>query len=144
MAENTVVRQVVDLPAPSPPEVTGHRVHLCRCGQCDAVARGVFPEGVAGPVQYDPRIAGIASYLQTCRCIPQERLSLMLSDMSGLSAVPATLARLVGRTADRLHPFAKAMCKGLSGPQVAVKHLDETGFRVAGKTQWRPKHSGYM
>jgi transposase len=136
MAENTVARQVVDLPAPPPPEVTEHRVHLCRCGQCDAVTRGVFPEGVAGPVQYGPRTAGIASYLQTYHCIPDERLSLVLSDLFGLSAVPATLARLIERTADRLHPFAKAICKGLSGPQVAVKHLDETGFRVAGKTQW--------
>ena len=136
MAENTVVRQVVDLLAPPPPEVTEHRVHLCRCGQCDAVTRGVFPEGVAGPVQYGPRIAGIASYLQTYHCIPEERLSLVLSDLFGLSAVPATLARLIGRTADRLQPFAKAVCKKLSGPQVAVKHLDETGFRVAGKTQW--------
>jgi len=136
MAENTAVRQVVDLPAPPPPEVTEHRVHLCRCGQCDAVTRGVFPAGVSGPVQYGPRIAGIASYLQTYHCIPEERLSLVLSDLFGLSAVPATLARLIGRTADRLHPFAKAICKGLIGPQVAVKHLDETGLRVAGKTQW--------
>ena len=136
MAENTVVRQVVDLLAPPPPEVTEHRVHLCRCGQCDAVTRGVFPEGVAGPVQYGPRIAGIASYLQTYHCIPEERLALVLSDLFGLSAVPATLARLIGRTADRLQPFAKAVCNKLSGPQVAVKHLDETGFRVAGKTQW--------
>ena len=136
MVEKTVVRQVVDLPAPPPPKVTEHRAHLCRCGQCDAVTRGVFPAGVSGPVQYGPRIAGIASYLQTYHCIPQERLSLVLSDLFGLSAVPATLARLIGRTADRLQPFAKAVCKGLSGPQVAVKHLDETGFRVAGKTQW--------
>jgi transposase len=74
--------------------------------------------------------------LQTYHCIPEERLSLVLSDLFGLSAVPATLARLIGRTADRLQPFAKAVCKKLSGPQVAVKHLDETGFRVAGKTQW--------
>lgn len=135
-AENVVVRQVIDLPAPPPPEVTEHRVHLCRCGKCDAVTRGVFPEGVAGPVQYGSRIAGIASYLQTYHCLPEERLSLLLSDLFGLSAVPATLARLVGRTADRLQPFAKAVCEGLSGAQVAVKHLDETGLRVAGKTQW--------
>ncbi len=136
MTEKAVVRQVVDLPAPPPPEVTEHRVHQCRCGQCDAVTRGVFPDGVLGPVQYGSRVAGIASYLQTYHCIPQERLSLVLSDLFGLSAVSATLARLVGRTADRLHPFAKVVCEGVSGPQVAVKHLDETGLRVAGKTQW--------
>jgi len=136
MAEKAGVRQVVDLPAPPPPEVTEHQVHQCRCGQCNAVTRGVFPEGVLGPVQYGPRIAGIASYLQTYHCIPEERLALLLSDLFGLSAVPATLTRLIGRTAARLHPFAKAVCEGLSGPQVAIKHLDETGLRVAGKTQW--------
>ncbi len=135
-AVKTAVRQVVDLPAPPPPEVTEHRVHRCRCSQCDAVTRCVFPEGVSGPVQYGPRIAGIASYLQTYHCIPQDRLALVLSDLFGLSAVPATLARLIERTADRLQPFAKAVCEGLSGSQVAIKHLDETGLRVAGKTQW--------
>ena len=51
-------------------------------------------------------------------------------------AVPATLARLIGRTADRLHPFVKAVRDRLSGPQVEVVHLDETGLRVQGKTQW--------
>ncbi len=136
MTEKTAVRQVIDLPAPPPPEVTEHRVHQCRCGQCDAVTRGAFPDGVSGPVQYGSRIAAIASYMQTYHCIPEDRLSLVLSDLFGLRAVPATLARLVGRTSDRLKPFAKAVCEELSGSQVAVKHLDETGFRVAGKTQW--------
>jgi len=96
MAENTAVRQVVDLPAPPPPEVTEHRVHLCRCGQCDAVTRGVFPAGVSGPVQYGPRIACIASYLQTYHCIPEERLSLVLSDLFGISAVPDGMTWLHG------------------------------------------------
>lgn len=83
MAEKTAVRQVIDLPAPPPPEVSEHRVHQCRCGQCDAVTRAAFPDGVLGPVQYGPRIAGIASYLQTYHCIPEDRLFLVLSDLFG-------------------------------------------------------------
>ncbi len=58
MAERSVARQVVDLPLPPPPEVTGHRAHPCRCSRCDAVTRAPFPEGVTGPVQYGPRIMG--------------------------------------------------------------------------------------
>ena len=136
MAESSVARQVVDLPIPPPPEVTEHRAHLCRCAQCDTVTRAPFPEGVSGPVQYGSRISAIASYLQTHHCLPEDRLALVLSDLFGLTAVPATLARLIGRTADRLQPFVKAVRDRLSGPQVEVVHLDETGLRVQGKTQW--------
>jgi len=136
MAERSVARQVVDLPLPPPPEVTEHRAHLCRCLQCDVVTRASFPEGVMGPVQYGPRISAIASYLQTHHCLPEDRLALLLSDLFGLSAVPATLSRLIARTADYLRPFAKAVRDGLSGPKVGVVHLDETGLRVEGKTQW--------
>ena len=84
------------------------------------MTRAPFPEGVRGPVQYGSRISAIASYLQTHHCLPEDRLALVLSDLFGLTAVPATLARLIGRTADRLQPFVKAVRDRLSGPQVEV------------------------
>ena len=92
MAKRSVARQVVDLPLPSPPEVTGHRAHPRRCSRCDAVTRAPFPEGVTGPVQYGSRISAVASDLQTHHCLPEDRLALLLSDLFGRKAVPATLA----------------------------------------------------
>ncbi len=59
-----------------------------------------------------------------------------MSDLFGLKAVPATLAGLVRRTADRLQPFANAVRDGLSGPKTGVVHPDETGLRVEGETWW--------
>ena len=47
---------------------------------------------------------------------------------------PATLASLIAKKADSLRIFADRVRELLSG--VAVKHLDETGFRIAGKTRW--------
>ncbi len=51
-------RQVFDLPEPRPLFVTEHRAHQCGCALCGAQTRAAFPEGVAAPVQYGPRIIG--------------------------------------------------------------------------------------
>ena len=44
--------------------MTEHRTHAKCCGHCGTVTRAVFPGGVSAPVQYGPRIAGVAVYLQ--------------------------------------------------------------------------------
>ena len=42
----------------------------------------------------------------------------------------------IAKKAKEMNPFAEAVKDQLSGEQTAVKHLDETGLRVAGKTRW--------
>jgi len=60
MATAHVARQVFDLPQPQPLVVTEHRAHVCCCAACGAATRAVFPEGVAAPVQYGPRLGAVA------------------------------------------------------------------------------------
>ena len=48
--------------------------------------------------------------------------------------VPATLAGMSRRCAERLGGFAEAVRERVAA--AAVKHMDETGFRIAAKTQW--------
>lgn len=67
------VRQVFDLPEPSPLEVTEHRAHSCRCASCSTLTRGAFPQDVRGPVQYGPRITGFVSYLLVAQFVPEQR-----------------------------------------------------------------------
>ena len=134
--EGRVARQVFDLPPPPPVIVTEHRAHVYRCPRCNTTVCGKFPEGVSAPVQYGPGVAAMASYLQMQHCIPEDRLSHLFDDLFGLPVAAATLGRLVGKAAGRLLPFANAVRDVLCGPHVAVKHMDETGFRVAGKTRW--------
>ena len=132
MAKRSVARQVVD----PPPEVTGHRAHPWRCSRCDAVTRAPFPEGVTGPVQYGPRISAVASDLQTHHCLPKDRLALLLSDLFGRKAVPATLAGLSDAQQIVCNPSRKLCVKGWGTPQAGVVHPDETGLRVEGRTRW--------
>ena len=48
--------------------------------------------------------------------------------------VTATIARISQDCAQRFEGFAEAVCDHIAA--APVKHMDETGFRVGGKTQW--------
>ena len=74
--------------------------------------------------------------MQTLHCIPEKRLAQLILDIYGIKISAATLAKLIAKKAKAMKPFAEAVKDQLSGEQTAVKHLDETGLRVAGKTRW--------
>ena len=132
----SAARQVFDLPPPPPLIVTEHRAHTCECHHCGAQTRAAFPEDVTSPAQYGDGIAALAAYLQTLHCIPEKRLAQLILDIYGIKISAATLARLIAKKAREMVPFAEAVKDQLSGEQTAVKHLDETGLRVADKTRW--------
>ena len=130
-----VARQVFDLPEPRPLEVTEHRAHAKCCGHCGAVSRAAFPDGVSAPVQYGPRIAGVAVYLQHAHFLPEDRLSQVMAELFGAPVTAATLAAMSERAAERLRDVASHI-EDLAAGTARVKHMDETGFRIGGQTQW--------
>lgn len=130
-----VARQVFDLPEPRPLEVTEHRGHACRCGRCGVVTRAGFPAGVSGPVQYGPRLAGVAVWLRHAQFLPERRLSEVLAVLFGARVSPATLGSMSRRAAGRLRAAAGHI-ERLAAVGARVKHLDETGLRIGGRTRW--------
>jgi transposase len=134
MAISHTARQVFDLPEPRPPGVTEHRAHICTCAHCSQRTQAAFPAGVAAPVQYGPRICAMAVYLLHGHFLPEDRLAELMHDLFGVSLVPATIARMSRCCANRLRSFVDAVRQEVC--RTKVKHLDETGFRLAGKPQW--------
>jgi len=134
MATSHSARQVFDLPAPTPLVVTEHRVHDCRCVDCGARTRAAFPHGVNAPVQYGPRLCAIVVYLLHYQLLPEGRLAQLMADLFGIKLVPATIARMSQACAQRFRGFADAVRDLVAG--APVKHMDETGFRIGGRTQW--------
>lgn len=134
MATDHVARQVFDLPEPQPLIVTEHRAHGCRCATCGTQTRAAFPEGVAAPVQYGKRINAVVLYLLHYQLLPEKRLSEMMADLFGVHLVTATIARISHDCARRFQSFADVVRDLVA--VAPVKHMDETGFRIGGKTQW--------
>jgi len=134
MATDHVARQVFDLPEPRPLIVTEHRAHGCRCAACGTQTRGAFPEGVTAPVQYGKRISAFVLYLLHYQLLPEKRLAALMADLFGITLVTATIARISQDCAQRFQGFADAVRDQVAA--APVKHMDETGFRISGKTQW--------
>jgi transposase len=126
-------RQVVDIPEPKV-VVTEHRAHGCTCPNCDTVTWASFPDDVKAPVQYGARICAFVVYLLNYQLLPEDRLAQLMSDLFGLKMVPATIARMSAACAQRFQSFADAVRERVASAR--VKHLDETGFRIGGRTQW--------
>jgi len=127
-------RQVFDLPEPKPLTVTEHRAHICGCSACGATTRAAFPEGVNAPVQYGARIAAFVVYLLHYQLLPEARLVELMADLFGVKLSAATLAAMSGACAERLNGLVEMIRDRIAG--APVKHMDETGFRIGGRTQW--------
>jgi transposase len=126
-------RQVIELPPPRP-EVTEHQVAHKVCVVCQTVTVGEFPGEVAQPVQYGPRTKAAAVYLQTYQLLPYERTVEALEDLFGVSLSEGTLTSAQRIAYTQLEPVEQAIQDGLR--QADVAHVDESGLRVAGRTEW--------
>lgn len=127
-------RQMFDLPKPHPVEVTEHRAHRCQCPCCGAETEAVFPPGVTAPAQYGPNIAALVVYLQHWHFIPEDWLAELMREVFGVDLSAATIAALAQRKAEEWTGLADHI--GEQVKQAAVKHLDETGYRIAGLLHW--------
>ena len=73
-------------------------------------------------------------YLQNAHFVPEQRLAEVIQDLFGAVVSTATLAAMTHKAARRWEGFCERVRELIA--QAGVKHLDETGFRIAGKTQW--------
>lgn len=127
-------RQVVDIPRPSPALVCEHRAHSLRCRACGKTTKAEFPAGVSAPAAYGPELMAVAAWLSAWNLVPRARLAMLFAELFGARASASTLASLVSRKAADLREAASAIAE--TAALAPVKHMDETGVRVAGKLAW--------
>jgi transposase len=133
-ARGVEARQVFDL-IERPLIVTEHRASIYRCSRCRAVTKAAFPEGVVSPTQYGERIKAAAIYLNVQQLIPEDRAAEALADLFGAPLLcPASLTAWVRQKARDLERVHAGIGARLA--EAKVRHLDETGLRVAGALNW--------
>ena len=85
--------------------------------------------------QYGERLRAAAIYLNVQQLLPEDRAAQALSDLFGAPLIcPASIVAWVGKKAQALRQVYAFI--GVRVAETRVRHLDETGFRIAGKLQW--------
>ena len=80
------------------------------------------------------RLKARSAYLQHQHFIPEKRLSEIFRDVFGCSVSEGTIVNYSKSLAGAVIPVTQQLSSLVK--QAAVKHLDETGLRIAGKTNW--------
>lgn len=131
--QRIIKRQVFDLP-PIHVEVTEHRIEMKHCSCCQKQVKSLFPRDVKAPTQYGNRVRSWVVYYQNQHMIPEDRIQQLFMDIYNLPISTASIASFTEKAYQRLKSFeTSVLAYAKTAP---VKHLDETGFRVSGKTQW--------
>ncbi len=128
-----IKRQVFDIPVPKI-QVTEHQAEVKYCDCCNKMVTALFPDKITAQVQYGEIIRSWCVYYQYQHFIPEDRLQQLFKDMYGVSLATASISNYNNTAYQALEGFEKNILSMAKTAQ--VKHLDETGFRVGGKTQW--------
>jgi transposase len=126
-------RQVIDVPQPRT-EISEYQGEWKHCPHCQGLSHAAFPAVAKAPVQYGPRIAALAVYLQTQQLLPQGRTAEICADVLGIKLSQGTLASMQTRAAQHLKEVEEQIKTALI--QAPVIHQDETGLYVEGKRWW--------
>ncbi len=104
--------------------------------KCRARPQGRFPDPLPGPVQYGVRIQALVLNLRIAQMRSLRRAVSLVHAVSGIQLSEATCLGQVRRFQDALASWEEvAVALPLQRPALQV---DETGFRVAGKTPGLP------
>src|SRR5947209_4163611 len=109
-------------------------MHLCGWGLHFARRRR-FPRPWSRPLNMASASRPRRSYLNVQQLIPEDRTAQALSDLFGAPLIcPASVVAWVRKKAEDLRQVYARIGERVA--EVKVRHLDETGFRIAGKLQW--------
>jgi transposase len=125
-------RQVVEIP-PIKPVYIQHETFGRHC-KCGTVCEGVFPEGIAAPVQYGDTVQNLVSYLSVRHFLPFRRTREAMNHVFNIPLCEGSIANFLQKTAERFYP-SYIQIKGLVQASPAVG-ADETGAVINGQKAW--------
>lgn len=120
--------------------VTHIDAEIKTCPHCATLARGPFPQGFCGPLQYGAGIKAYALNLLIAQMLSLKRVQQSLQTLLGLCLSEAAILKYVMLLHLALEQWEKSAIERLL--TLPALHVDETSLRVDKKNQWIHVSSG--
>jgi transposase len=127
------VREVIDVPPPSPVEITHHRIYKGWCAGCQHwhEAPVDFSAQVLGQGRIGVRLASMIAYLRAVMRLPLRQVREVLRDLHGFEVSLGELVELLHRIREYAQPVLSHLKAEIrASPAVQA---DETGWREDGQ-----------
>ena len=126
--------QVVELPAFAPVVIEAWQ-YTEACERCGEQTAGAYPAGLEPRRTFGPGVEALLSYFHERHHVGYERLVEICRDVFGLTISQGGIENALSRWVERARPTYAAIRETVRGSPVI--NSDETGARVAGRTQWQ-------
>ena len=126
--------QVVDLPVFAPVVIEAWQ-YTVACEQCGEQTAGAYPAGLEPWRTFGPGVEALLSYFHERHHVGYERLVEVCRDVFGLAISQGGVENALRRWVERARPTYAAIREQVRGSPVV--NSDETGARVAGRTEWQ-------
>src|SRR5918999_6113565 len=126
--------QVIEVPAFAPVVIEAWQ-YTVGCEQCGEQTVGTYPAGLEPRRTFGPGVEALLSYFHERHHVSYERLVEVCRDVFGLGISQGGVENALRRWVERARPTYAAIREQVRGSPVI--NSDETGARVAGRTQWQ-------
>jgi transposase len=114
-------------------QVTEYQGHYRTCPGCGQLNHAAIPQYVKAH-SIGPRLAATLGYFAAGHCVSQRGLEEITQDVFDVPVAVGTVANLQAQLSDALAPAHAEALEVVRG--AAVKHVDETSWKLAGKLCW--------
>jgi transposase len=115
-------------------KLTKYEIYETKCPNCGASVRGESPNECVGTVNYGNGLRSMCVVLTQYAHVGIEKTRKILQDLVGLPISAGTIASIQKQFAAKAEGTIEEIKAKLL--RSGVLHADETGMRVAGKTEW--------
>src|SRR5216684_5522822 len=126
------LREIIDVPAPPPVEVTDHRIYKGWCTGCQKwhEAPVDWHDQVVGQGRIGVRLASLIATLRTVMRLPIRQIQTYLLTLHGVTISSGEIVELLHRLKDHMQPHLDALKREIrASPAIQA---DETGWREDG------------
>src|ERR1700722_1043792 len=127
-----VRHQVAELPKLAA-VITEYQGHARTCPCCGKVTQAVIPEEIRAH-SVGPNLTGVLSYFAGCHGVSKRGVEEISAAVFDANVALGTVANLEQEVSAALEPAYEEAKKVVQ--ESKVKHLDETGWKEAGKKRW--------